>query len=75
MKKIANIIILILSSISLLISYKTFVNIAIFVDEHNLSPDKLLGGDNGVYLEWLRLIFLVIIAVLSLVNIFIKEKQ
>lgn len=45
--KIMSVINIILQIVCLLISMKLFWNTAVFVDEHNLSPDLVLGGMGG----------------------------
>ncbi|WP_201777913.1 hypothetical protein [Ornithinibacillus contaminans] len=60
-----NIIIFVLSLISLLFSLKLFWNIAIYVDESGSSPSDVYGGDFWLYMAWLRLALLAIITFLS----------
>lgn len=72
-KKKLDLLILIFSIFSIIITYVTFISISVFIDENNLTPSKLLGNDSKVYLEWLKLIFITIIAMLSLTNILRKN--
>lgn len=69
-----NIIIFILSFVSLAISVKLFWNLSVYVDEVNTSPDVVLGGNLWLYMNWLRLGFLALICVLSAINLFRKNK-
>lgn len=67
-------IIFLLSFFSLLISLKLFWNLGIFVDEYNLSPDIVNGGDFWLSMDWLRLLLLFLLCIVSGMNIF-KGKQ
>ncbi|MEG0906921.1 MAG: hypothetical protein RSF87_11915 [Cellulosilyticaceae bacterium] len=49
--KISTIIIFISSLTTLLISMKLFWNMCLFVDEANISPSVVLGGDIWLYME------------------------
>lgn len=64
-----SIIIFILSLIALLISIRLFWNLGIFVDEYNVSSDIVSGGDFWLYMDWLRLLLLFIICIVSGINI------
>jgi len=59
-----------LSLLSLIISLKLFWNLGIFVDEYNLSPDIVKGGDFWLLMDWLRLFLLFLICVVSGIDIF-----
>lgn len=59
------IIVFLLSVVSLLISLKLFWNLGVFVDEYNLSPNIVNGGDFWLYMDWLRLLLLFLLAVVS----------
>lgn len=63
-----------LSIISLLISLKLFWNSAIFVDEYNVSPDIVHGGDFWLLMDWLRLLLLLLLSIVSGMSI-LKGKQ
>ncbi|EKY24397.1 hypothetical protein [Clostridium celatum] len=73
--KFLNIIIFILSSISLIITLKLFYNIGIYVDEYNTTPSLIYGGEFWLYMDWLRLGISILICVLSAVGICKKEKK
>lgn len=70
MKKNLSIIVFLLSFVSLVISIKLFWNSGIFVDEYNLSTSIVNGGDFWVMMDWLRLILLFLLSVISGINIF-----
>lgn len=70
MKKILSIFVFSLSLLSLLISLKLFWNMGIFVDEYGLSPDIVNGGDFWLLMDWLRLLLLFLLCVISGVSIF-----
>lgn len=65
----------ILSIFSLLISVKLFWNTAIFVDEYNLSPAIVNGGDFWLSMDWVRLFLLLLLCVLSGIGIFKSDKE
>lgn len=65
-----SVVVFILSLISLLISLKLFWNLGIFVDEHNLSPDVVNGGDFWLAMDWLRMLFLLVLSIVSGMGIF-----
>ncbi len=72
--KFINGTIFILSLICLIISYKLFWNLGIYVDEFNTSPDVVLGGEFWLYMNWLRLGISALICILSGINLFRYEK-
>lgn len=74
-KKILSIILFSLSFASLIISLKLFWNMGVFVDEYNLSPDIVSGGDLWLLMDWLRLLLLFLLCVISGVNIFKGHKD
>ncbi|WP_062050441.1 hypothetical protein [Bacillus sp. JCM 19034] len=63
-----------LSLLSLLISLKLFWNLGIFVDEYGLSPDVVNGGGFWLTMDWLRLLLLFLLCVVSGISIF-KAKE
>lgn len=63
-----------IKSFSLLISLKLFWNSGIFVDEYGLSPDIVNGGDLWLAMDWLRLLLLLLLCVVSGISIF-RVKQ
>lgn len=67
--KLFNISVFILSFICLLISLKIFWNIGIYVDEFNVSPDMILGGNLWLSMDWIRLGALILICILSGCNL------
>jgi hypothetical protein len=72
--KLVNASIFILSIVCLIISVKLFVNMGIFVDEFNTSPDVVCGGALWLYMDWLRLGFTALICILSGISLFRKNK-
>ena len=56
--------------VCLIISYKLFLNLGIYVDEYNTSPDVVLGGEFWLYMNWLKLGLSMLICVLSGINLF-----
>ncbi|MBS4214075.1 hypothetical protein BGM25_15910 [Bacillus sp. FJAT-29953] len=64
----------IISLFSSLISVKLFWNLGIFVDEYGLSPDIVNGGDFWLAMDWLRLLLLLLLCVVSGISIF-RDKQ
>jgi len=73
-KKTMSILVFIFSVISLLISLKLFWNMGIFVDEYNLTPAIVNGGEFWLLMDWLRLILLFVVAVISGINILKKRE-
>lgn len=65
----------ILSILSLLISVKLFWNTAIFVDEYNLSPAIVDGGEFWLSMDWVRLFLLLMLCILSGIGIFRSDKE
>lgn len=73
MKRKLSILIFVLSFVSLLISVKLFWNLGIFVDEYNLSPDIVNGGEFWSSMDLVRLLLLFLLCILSGINIFKKQ--
>lgn len=73
MKKKYNCIIFLGSLLSLLITLKLFWNTGVFVDEFNLTADVVCGGDFWLYMDWLRLLLLIMITILSGINLLNDE--
>lgn len=71
----SNLAIFICSSVSLYISAKVFYNLGIFVDEYNLSPSAVLGGDFWVAMNWLRLLLLAVVCIVSFIKIFHRKNN
>lgn len=69
-----NAVILILSSICLVISFKLFWNMGIYSDEMNTSPERILGGELWLYMDWIRLALNVLIVALAGINLFSKKQ-
>lgn len=65
-----SVIVFVLSLISLLISVKLSWNLGIFVDEYNLSPDVVNGGMFWLIMDWLKLLLLVVLCIISGIGIF-----
>lgn len=57
--------IFVISLMSLIISVMLFWNLGIYVDEHNTSPDVVVGGEFWLYMYWLRLILLLVLIAIS----------
>lgn len=71
--KKVNVVIFVLSLICLVISAKLFINMAIFTDEFNTSPDVVCGGDFWLSMDWLRLALLFVISIVSGIKLFEKK--
>lgn len=71
--KILDIIIFILSIISLIISLVLFYNMGIFCDEFNTNPSTICGGEAELFANWGRLFFLALICILSITNLIEKR--
>ncbi|SHI87843.1 hypothetical protein SAMN05444401_1662 [Clostridium amylolyticum] len=74
-KRKLSILVFVLSFSSLIISLKLFWNLGIFVDEYNLSPDIVNGGEFWGYMDWLRLLLLFVLCMLSFISIFKNHKN
>jgi hypothetical protein len=73
-KRKLSITVFLLSLFSLVISLKLFWNLGIFVDEYGLSPDIVTGGDFWLAMDWLRLLLLLFLCVVSGISIFKSKK-
>jgi len=74
-KRIISITVFLLSLFTLLISLKLFYNLGLFVDEYNLSPHIVDGGDFWLVMDWLRLFLLFLLCVVSGLSIFMGKKD
>lgn len=75
MKKVVNVIVFVLSLISLIISLVLFYNLGIFVDEHNLTPADVCGGEFELILDWVRLLLLGLLTLILGINLFRQESK
>lgn len=64
---------IVLQVVCLLISLKLFWNTAVFVDEYNLSPDIVLGGEGWLIMSWTVLGLLAAIIILTAITIIHKK--
>lgn len=71
--KLVNVLMFLLSLVVLIISMRLFYNLAVYCDEYNASPDLIYGGNWGVILEWVKLIILFLMCVLSGIRLFHKR--
>ncbi len=69
-----NIVIFVLSFISLVISLKLFWNTAVYVDDFGASPTDVYGGDFWLYMAWLHLGLLAIITFISGMKLFSRRE-
>lgn len=69
-KRKLSISVFLLSLFLLLISLKLFWNLGVFVDEFSLSLDVVNGGDFWLAMDWLRLLLLLLLCVVSGISIF-----
>lgn len=67
--KLLNLIIFILSMISLIISIKLFWSMGIYLDEYNTNSSIITGGDFWTYMAWLQLGFNALICILWWIKI------
>ena len=67
--KILDIIIFILSLVSLIISLVLFYNMGVFCDEFNTTPAVICGGEAELLADWGRLFFLALICLVSFINL------
>jgi len=74
-KRVLSILVFILSFVSLMISLKLFWNLGIFVDDYNLSLNIVSGGDFWLLMDWLRLLLLFLLCVVSGMKIIISYKK
>jgi hypothetical protein len=73
-KKSGFFIVFILSSITLLISLRLFCNMEIYVDEQNTTSSIICGSDFWLCMDWLRLVLLAVIVIISGMNLFYEER-
>ena len=73
-KRGINIIIFVLSLISLFISLKLFWNMGIYADEYGSSPVLISGGWFWLYMDWARLGVLFLISIISGLKLFKRSK-
>ena len=73
--KLINFLIFVLSLICLIIETNLFYNVGIFVDEFNTSPAVIYGGDFWMQMDWLKLLFLALIVLLSGISLFITKNK
>lgn len=64
-KRGINLVIFILSLISLVISMKLFWNMGVYADEYGSSPSLVCGGWFWLYMDWIRLGLLLILCIIS----------
>ncbi|AEG61414.1 hypothetical protein V6C32_02870 [Desulforamulus ruminis] len=64
-KRGINIVIFVLSLISLIISLKLFWNMGVYVDDYGSSPVLVSGGWFWLNMDWLRLGLLFVLCVIS----------
>lgn len=69
------IMLFIMSFASLLISLKLFWNLGVFVDENNLSPAIVNGGDFWLTMDWVRLLLLFVLSMITGFGAFKKESR
>lgn len=69
------IVLFILSFASLIISLKLFWNLGIFVDEYNLSPEVVNGGGFWLTMDWMRLVLLFVLCVITGMEILKKHPR
>lgn len=66
---------IVLQIVCFLISLKLFWNIAVFVDEYNLSPDIVFGGMGWLIMSWTVLGLLGVIIILTGITVIINKKD
>jgi hypothetical protein len=74
-KRKLSIAVFLLSFFSLLISLKLFYNLGNFVDDYNLSPNIVNGGYFWDSMDWLRLLLLLLLCVVSGISIFSAKQN
>ena len=60
-----NIVIFVLSLISLVISLNLFWNLGVYADEYGSSPVLVSGGEFWLSMDWLRLGLLLVLCIIS----------
>lgn len=73
MKKFGTGIIFVCSLMALAISLKLFWNMGIYVDEHNTNPAAVCGGTFWNIMNWLRLLLLGVVTVISGIQLLKKS--
>lgn len=61
-------LIFLISSASLIISLRLFSNMAVFADENNITPASMVGGSFWNNMDWLRLVLLAAVCVISAIG-------
>ena len=74
-QKIIHWAIFILSVLSLIISLVIFGNIGHYVSDYGTSTSVVYGGDFWNIMDWLRLLLLLIVSILSGVSLFKERKD
>lgn len=69
-----NIVIFVISLICLVIDLRLFVSVFSYVDNYGTTPSLVYGGQFGLYMAWLRLVFLLVLPVLSGLNLIRKRE-
>ncbi len=64
-KRELDIVIFVLSLISLVISLKLFWNMGVYADEYGSSPDLVCGGWFWLCMDWIRLGLLLVLCIIS----------
>lgn len=73
--KISIIIIFLMSLICLLISMRLFWNLGIFVDENNLTPAAVYGGEFWSLMNWSNMGIVAVICILSGIGILLDRHK
>lgn len=71
--KSINLMVFLLSTVSLMISVRLFYNMGIYVDEYGTSPDIVSGGNFWLMMDWLRLFTLGILSIVSFLKLFERK--
>ena len=75
MKRMLMTVLFIMSLTSLIISLKLFWNMGVFVDEYNLNPAVVNGGDFWLTMDWVRLLLLFVLSMITGFGAFKKESR
>jgi len=73
-KKGLNIVIFVLSLLSLVISLKLFWNLGVYVDEYGSSPVLVCGGWFWLCMDWIRLGLLLVLCIISGYKLIMRVK-
>ncbi|MBQ8474729.1 MAG: hypothetical protein IJ499_03595 [Clostridia bacterium] len=73
MKKAINVMIFVLSVVCLAITAALFQNTAVFCDEFNTTPANVFGGMAGLVGNWVKMMLLAVLSVVSAINVFLKK--